>query len=321
MSQISAFVGSDVSKLWLDVFVRPLGKHERFANSAKGIAAMAAWLRRLDVAIAWIGLEASGGYERDAAQALSAAGLPVTLLDPLRIRRFAQAGGTRAKNDRIDARVIADYLVAFSDKLRLLAFDPHRSALAELCRQREALVETKVMLQNRAEHHRHPLVRRMDARLLRNLEADIGALDAEIRGLLAGVPGLAALEELLRSVPGIGAVAAATLIAELPELGQLPGGKIAALAGVAPFDRDSGAISAPRHIAGGRAAIRRVLYMAALVGAARGCNKPLAAFYRRLTQAGKPPKLVLTACMRKLVELLNTIAARGYPWKPVLAEQ
>jgi len=321
MSQISAFVGSDVSKLWLDVFVRPLGKHERFANSAKGIARLAAWLRGLDMSIAWIGLEASGGYERDAAQGLSAAGLPVTLLAPLRIRRFAQAGGTRAKNDRIDARVIADYLAAFADKLRLVEFDPQRGALAELCRQREALVETKVVLQNRAEHHRHPLLRRMDAKLLRILEADIRILEAEIKGLLAATPHLAAIAELLRSVPGIGEVTAATLTAELPELGQLPGRKIAALAGVAPFDRDSGSVAAPRHIFGGRVAVRRVLYMAVLAGAARGYNKPLAAFYRRLVEAGKPPKLALTACMRKLVELLNTIIARGTKWLPVIAEQ
>lgn len=312
MSQIVAHVGIDVSKTWLDVFVRPLAERRRFANAAAGIDELVAWLRSLDVAIARIGLEATGGYEQDAARALSAAGFPVCVLDPMRVRRFAQAGAIKAKNDAIDARVIAAFVATF--EASLAAFDDERDRLGELCQTRSTLLETGTRLTNAAAHLRDSLTRRIAARRVRSIDADIATLEKAIAALLARIQRLGSIERLLRSVGGVGAITAATLIAFLPELGKISDKQIAALVGVAPFDHDSGAWRGQRHIAGGRATVRCVLYMAALAGIRH--NDWLGAFYRRLVARGKPPKLALTACMRKLVCLLNDIVARGYGWQP-----
>lgn len=316
MSQILAHVGSDVCKAWLDVFVRPLGERRRFANSAEGIGALAAWLRGLDIAIARIGLEATGGYEREAAQRLSAAGFAVSVLNPVRVRRFAEAGALKAKNDAIDARLIAEFVAVFDTAL--VAFDTERDRLGELCQARTLLMNLKQSLANADEHLRDPFARRIALRRIRSIEADIATIDKAIAEHLQRSGRLGAIERLLRSVKGVGPVLAATLIAFLPELGTASDRQIAALAGVAPFDRDSGNHRGKRRIAGGRPAVRRALYMSAMASATRH-NPWLKAFYQRLLQRGKPPKLALTACMRKLLCLLNAIAARGYGWQPTLA--
>ena len=315
MSQILTYLGIDVSKAWLDVFIRPLGERRKFANSDVGIGELVAWLRSLDRAIARIGLEASGGYEQDAARALSAAGFPVSVLDPMRVRRFAQAGGLKAKNDAIDARLIAAFVATF--EAGLVAFDAERDRLGELCRTRSTLLETRTRFCNAAAHLRDRLTKRILAQRIRGIEADVATLEKAIAALLRGIQRLAATERLLRSVGGVGAITAATLIAFVPELGKISDKRIAALVGVAPFDRDSGAWRGQRHIAGGRAAVRCALYMAALAGIRH--NDWLGAFYRRLVQRGKPAKLALTACMRKLICLLNAIVARGYGWQPASA--
>jgi len=315
MSQIVAYVGIDVCKDWLDVFVRPLAERRRFANAAADIEELARWLRGLDLAIARIGLEATGGYEQDAARALSAAGFPVCVLDPMRVRRFAQAGAVKAKNDALDARVIAAFVATF--EAALVAFDAERDRLGELCQARSILLETRTRFGNTAAHLRDSLTRRIVARRIRSIDADIASLEKAIAALLRGIERLGTVERLLRSVTGVGAVTAATLIAFLPELGKISAKRIAALVGVAPFDHDSGAWRGQRHIAGGRATVRRVLYMAALSGIRH--NDWLAAFYRRLVARGKPAKVALTACMRKLVCLLNDIVARGYGWQPARA--
>lgn len=320
MSQISVHVGSDVSKAHLDVWVRPLGTRARFGNDAAGVRAFAGWLRSLGVAVVRVGLEASGGYERLAARMLSEAGFAVALVDPLRLRRFAQAGGVRAKNDVIDARVIADFVAVF--ETRLVAFEAERAELSELCRKRAALVEQRTLLSNQAEHGAGRLVRKVERQLVKAFDGAIAQLEDETKALLERSTRLGSAAELLRSVPGIGEVTAATLVAEMPELGSLNDRQAAALAGVAPYDRDSGTVSGRRRISGGRPLVRRVLYMAALGGATRW-NPWLKAFFHRLIQAGKPAKVALTACMRKLICLLNTIIGRGFGWQnslPKLAD-
>jgi transposase len=315
MSQILAHVGIDVSKARLDVFIRPLGERRRFANSDVGIGELVEWLRGLDVAIARIGLEATGGYEQATARALSEAGLAVSVLDPMRVRRFAQAGAIRAKNDAIDARLIAEFLATFVTGL--VAFDPERCRLGELCQARRVLLEAKTRLGNAAEHLHDELTRRIAARRIRSIDGDLAALEKAIVTLLRSVQRLAHIDSLLRSVKSVGPITAATLIAELPELGALSRREIAALVGVAPFDQDSGAWRGQRHIAGGRTTVRCALYMAALAGIRH--NPWIGDFYRRLVQRGKPAKVALTACMRKLVCLLNTIVARGYGWQSASA--
>jgi transposase len=314
MSHILTYVGSDVSKAWLDLYVHPLGRRRRCANTEDGIAEMIAWLAGLGP-IARIGLEASGGYEKKAAERLTEAGFPVALLDPVRVRRFAQASGLKAKNDAIDARLIAVFVATFETGIKVL--DEERDQLAELCRQRAVLIEAKIRIANAGLHRRMPLVRRLEGGVIAKIETAIKTLERAIAGHLAQIPRFARLDALLRSVPGVGALTAATLIASLPELGRLSDKQIAALAGVAPYDRDSGDHHRQRSIAGGRFEVRRALYMAALAGATRH-NPWMKAFYTRLRQRGKPAKVALTACMRKLVCLLNQIVARGYGWQPAL---
>lgn len=318
MSQILHHVGSDVSKGRLDVCVRPQNLRAKFSNDEAGIRQMVTWLRGLEGVVVRIGLEASGGYEQLPARRLAEAGFAVALVDPLRVRRFAQAGGTRAKNDTIDARVIADFVAVF--ETRLVTFDADRMALSELCRKRFALVEQRTRLINQADHHAGKVVSKIDRRLVQALNAAITLLELEMRKLLNTVPRLAHIAELLRSVPGVGEITATTLTAEMPELGTLTDRQAAALAGVAPYDRDSGTIAGRRHIFGGRPIVRRALYMAAMSGATRW-NPWLHPFYQRLVASGKPAKVALTACMRKLVCLLNAIVARGYGWQTSIAEQ
>lgn len=318
MSQILSHVGSDVSKARLDVWVCPQNLRAAFSNDPAGIGKLIDWLESLGVAIARIGLEASGGYERQAARLLSEAGFAVALVDPLRVRRFAQASGTRAKNDVIDARIIAEFVAHFDT--RIAAFDEDRTLLSELCRKRLALIEQRTRLLNQAEHQTHSTIKKIDCRIIQTLDAAIALLDREMDASIAAAPHLAKVAALLRSVPGIGPVVAATLAAEMPELGRLTAAQAAALAGVAPYDRDSGTVRGRRRIAGGRPMVRRVLYMAALAGATRW-NPWLRPFYQRLIQAGKPAKLALTACMRKLIVVLNAIIARGYGWQNSIAEQ
>ena len=318
MSQILSHVGSDVSKARLDVWVRPQNLRAKFGNDGAGIRAMVTWLRGLGGAIARIGLEASGGYEQLAATMLSEAGFAVALIDPLRVRRFAQAGGTKAKNDVIDARVIADFVAVF--ETRMVSFDADRIELSALCRKRFALVEQRTRIVNQADRGVVRIVQKIDRKLVQTLNAAITLLELEMRKRLAKAAHLGAIAELLRTIPGIGEIVSTVLVAEMPELGTASDRQVSALSGVAPYDRDSGTVSGRRHIAGGRSIVRRALYMAAMTGATR-CNPWLRPFYERLLAAGKPEKVALTACMRKLIGLANAIVARGYGWQTSIAEQ
>jgi len=309
MAQEVGNVGIDISKQWLDVARVPCGETLRVGNDEAGWTQLADWLR--DRVVARIGMEASGGYEQGVFGHLKAAGFAVYLLDPWRVRNYAKAKGRRAKNDRIDAVVIARFVGEF--ELHEHEPMPEREELARLVKARLALVELQVRLANWAEHDNAALLRLLPV-YERRLRADIAKLERQIcDGLKAHAPA-AQQAALLTSVPGVGTTTAATLIALLPELGRLSREKIAALAGLAPYDDDSGKRHGKRTIAGGRKLVRCALYMAALSGLR--CNPVLKAFFARLRGKGKEGKVALTACMRKLLTILNAMLRAATAWKP-----
>lgn len=273
----------------------------RHPNDAAGIAALIKLLKKLPQPVQVI-CEPSGGYERDLLAALWAAGLAVSLVHAARVRAFARAQGLLAKTDPIDAVVLRE----FGELLHpatLAAPSPQRERLAALVQRREQLVNLLSMEDQRQAQTRDAVVKKMSERLLRELQTQIEQMDALIETQIASDATLQGQSERLQQVKSIGPVTAATLLAELPELGTLSRNESGALAGVAPYNRDSGAHRGRRTIRGGRVRVRRVLYMAAVV--ATRFNPILKAFYDRLVKAGKPKKVALTAVMRKLVVLLN----------------
>jgi transposase len=309
-----ASIGIDVAKATLEVWSEPDGTGWAVANDPIGIGEL---VERLgERVVARIVVEATGGYEYAVVAALSLAGHPVAVVNPRQVRDFAKATGQLAKTDRLDAQVLAHFGAAIRPEPRALPSAAVRELDAVVTRRRQVLE----MLQ--AERNRRPLARGKVARQIQQhiawLERQLGGLDDELKRLVEASPVWRAKENLLRSVPGIGPVTTATLLAELPELGTLSGRQIAALVGVAPFARDSGPLRGTRTIWGGRASVRCVLYMATL--SAIRWNPPLAATYRRLREAGKLPKVALIACERKLLVLLNAIVAHGTPWEPDFAQ-
>ena len=309
MAQVVGTVGIDVSKAVLDVVRLPCRTKLRVSNDPTGWAALAAWLAGFPAGR--IGLEASGGYEQGVLAHLQAAGLEVYRLDAWGVRQFAKAGGRRAKNDAIDALVIARYVGVF--ELHQAKPCAERQALAELVKARLNLVTLQTQLANWVEHGNGELVR-LRASYDRRLRADIAGLDRKIAQCIEAHASFAQRAALLTSTRGVGLGTAATLLALLPELGQLPREQIAALVGVAPFDDDSGTRKGKRAIEGGRRLVRRALYMAALAGIR--FNPVLKAFYQRLRARGKEAKVALTACMRKLITILNAMLRDGKPWQP-----
>jgi transposase len=310
MPQNGVLVGLDVSGKRIDGHVLPGDIELSVGNDAAGHAELRARLRDLGVSEAVC--EASGGCERAMAGVLREAGLCVRVVDPRRVRAFATAAGRRAKNDRIDAGMIARFAATFSGAAP--AHDPARAGLAALVAARQDLIDGEIRVTNQARHQQG-LARRALLRIARASRREVGKLEAAIAATIAGNLEFATLAELIASVPGIGPVLTAALIAWLPELGRLDRRAIAALAGVAPFDDDSGETSGARHIAGGRKRLRGALYMAVLAAATRH-NPVLNAFYRRLVADGKAAKLALVACMRKLLHILNTMIARHQRWNP-----
>jgi transposase len=306
----SRFVGIDVSKASLDIHIRPTGEAFRVGHDDAGLATLIERLRRAAPSI--VVLEATGGYEVTVVATLANADLPVAVVNPRQIRDFARATGQLAKTDTLDARVIALFAEAVRPAPRPVP-DEQAQALGELIARRRQLVD---MLG--AEHNRRRLLR--DRRLQRHLEAHISwleealrRLDHDLTTLIRSTPMWRETEDLLRSVPGIGPITACTLIADLPELGHLDRRRIAALAGLAPFARDSGAFRGRRMIRGGRAHIRKVLYMATLTAIKH--NPAIRAFYRRLVGAGRPSKVALTGAMRKLLTILNAMLRDRRPWQ------
>jgi len=305
------FVGIDVSQSTWDVYLRPQGRS--FSVPADHDEATLLGQQLVTLGPCLVVLEATGGLERGLAAELIDAGLFVAVVNPRQVRDFARALGRLAKTDRIDAETLA----LFAEKVqpRPTQKCPEKQAeIDALVTRRRQLVELRSMERTRQHQATIKAARRSIDKLLKVLDRQIAALDKAIGQLLESDDDWRTRCELLQSVPGVGATTSATLVAELPELGRLNRQEIASLAGLAPFNHDSGRFRGQRRIRGGRSAVRSILYMAAL--AARRCNPILQRFAQRLEQAGKPFKVVITACMRKLLTMLNTIVRNGTPWAP-----
>lgn len=293
-------VGLDVAKASLQLDLA--GQSHALTNDAKGHAKLLKLLRASPAA--HLVCEATGGYEQPVVRILHAASVPVSVVEAGRVRHFARAQGQRAKTDPIDAAVLSEYGRVFQPAATS-APTVQQARLAALSTRRLQLLQTRLAETNRAEHYLDKLCVRQARQLLRALEQQIEACDAAITELIAADEALQAKADRLDAIPGVGAVTAAAVLAELPELGGISDEAVAALAGVAPYNRDSGAATGGRHIAGGRTAVRCALYMATL--SAVRCDAILKAFYLKLRAAGKKPKVALVACMRKLVVLMNRL--------------
>ena len=309
-AKVPSFVGIDVSKDRLDVYVLPSRQSFAVTRDGEGLDQLVSELRRLAPAL--IVLEATGGFELIVAAALAGAGLPLAVVNPRQIRAFARAIGRLAKTDALDAEVIALFAERIRPEPRPLA-DAASQALADLVARRRQVVEMIGMEANRRRQARSAKVRHTIEAIVRTLEAQLNKLDHDIDEMVRGSPAWRATDELLTSVPGIGDVTARTLIAELPELGRLDRRRIAALVGVAPINRDSGQMRGYRAIAGGRAAVRNTLFMATLT--AIRWNPVLKAHYQALVARGRPKKVALVACMRRLLGILNAILRSDTPWQ------
>jgi transposase len=306
-------VGIDVAKYSLDVYVASEGRSFTVKNSTAGLKQL---VDELPVAgSCLVVVEATGGYQSRAVGALVAAGHQVAVVNPRQVRDFARGLGILAKTDRLDARVIARFGEHTSPRTVEVSSEK-QAELRELVSRRRQLVELRTAEQNRLETTLTKLVRKNVRHLVEQLDKQIRQLEEAIGQLVESQPELASKAALLHSVPGVGPVTITSLLVDLPELGRLDRQQIAALVGVAPFNRDSGKFHGRRRIWGGRAAVRRVLYMAALT--ARRCNPFIRAFAQRLEAAGKPLKVVLTACMRKLLVILNSMVKNNLSWNPKL---
>jgi len=308
-------VGIDVAKNKVDACIRSLSSGRTFPSTAEGRRQLTSWLRRHKVGKAV--MEASGGYERGWAKTLRAAGIDVRVVDPKRVRSFARSAGRLAKNDTIDAEMIAWFAETF-DQAPSQAHDAARQKLAQIVNARQGLLDLQTTLQNRDEHSDVQEVHQMHARLLKKIIGEVVRLEAAIAALIKTTKDFTELTEIIESVPGLGKITSAGLIAAMPELGQVSNKIAAALLGVAPYDDDSGKRRGERQIKGGRRRVRNLFYMACL-GAATRHNPVLKAFYRRLLANGKEPKVALVACMRKLIVILNTMIARHQKWDPTLS--
>ena len=305
-----SFVGIDVSKERLDVHVCPSGQVFAVARDAKGLEQLSIDLQGLAPAL--IVLEATGGFEITVAAALASTGLPLAVVNPRQIRDFARAIGRLAKTDAIDAQVIALFAERIRPEPRPVA-DAESQALAELVARRRQVLEMIGMESNRLRQARDHRVQRTIKVTLQILEAQLAELDRDTKTTVKGSPVWRAADNLLTSVPGVGDITARTLIADLPELGQLDRRRIAALVGVARVNRDSGQMRGRRTIAGGRTDVRNVLYMATL--SATRWNPVISQHYKSLTERGRPKKVALVACMRRLLGILNAILRTKTPWQ------
>lgn len=308
--QPAQWVGIDVSKATLDVYMRPLAEQFQVQNQALGIADL---VKRLEVIeIQQVIVESTGGLEQEVAQALQAAGIAVSIINPRQGRDFAKASGKLAKTDQIDAAVLAHFGEAMQPPITILASDSDR-ALQDAVTRRRQLVEMLSAEKNRRAGLRGTIGQNIDIHI-EWLEEQIRNLDEDIEALSQSQVEWQSRIALLKSVPGVGPVIATTLIASLPELGTVSDKRISALVGVAPFNRDSGKFRGSRQIWGGRANIRAVLYMGTLVAVRH--NPVLKAFYERLLGQGKAKKVALIACMHKLLRILNAMIRDCKPWQP-----
>ncbi len=312
MTAPTCFVGIDVAKATLDVAVRPGGERWSAPSDEAGIGALVARLQPLAPAL--IVLEATGGFETATVAAMAAAGLAIVVANPRQVRDFARATGQLAKTDVLDAQVLALFAERVRPEPRPLP-DAAVQALDALLTRRRQLLEMLTAEKNRLGFATAAAVRRDLTQHIHWLERRLRDVDGALEQAIHTSPVWRAKEDLLRSVPGVGPVVSRTLLGELPELGTLTHKQIAALVGVAPRACDSGTLRGKRMVWGGRAPVRAALYMAALVAARR--NPVIRTFYARLRAAGKPAKVALVACMRKLLTILNAILRTGTPWRPV----
>lgn len=303
------FIGIDVAKDRLDVHIRPSGEAFTVGRDDEGVASLVErWVQAVPTLIV---LEATGGFEAIVAAGLAAAGLPVAVVNPRQIRDFARATGQLAKTDALDAAVIAHFAEAVKPVPRPMA-DPQARVLGELMARRRQLIEMIVAEGNRRRLMTAKRSLKSIDRVVATLKAQLDEIDRDIDRSIRGTPAWREAEDLLTSVPSVGAKIARTLIAELPELGTLGRRQIASLVGVAPINRDSGTMRGRRTIGGGRAVVRAALFMAVLVSIRR--RMPLAQTYHRLKAAGKPAKVAIVACMRKLITILNAVLRDKTPW-------
>jgi transposase len=303
-------VGVDVSKDRLVVHILPAGLAFAVARDGKGLAELVERLSALRPER--IGVEATGGFETIVAAALAGASLPLAIVNPAQVRHFAQAVGQRAKTDPIDAQMIARFVEATKPEVRPLADEATR-LLADLVARRRQIIEMIVAERNREKRTQVKRIRKSIARLIAALEKELAEIDAEIDASVRGSPAWREKEDLIASVPGVGPITARTLIAEMPELGLLDNKRIASLAGLAPFTRQSGQWRGKAMISGGRKSVRSALFLAAL--AACRHNPVLKAFRQRLINTGKPKMLVAIAAARKLLTILNAILRDKQPWR------
>lgn len=307
---VETFVGIDVAKATLELGVHGQAGTTTVANAERGIAALIRPLTATPPTL--IVLEATGGYELGLVAALGAAGLPVVVVNPRQVRDFARATGQLAKTDRLDAQVLARFAATIRPPVVPLP-DAAQQELAAVVSRRRQLVEMLGAEQTRLAIAGRAVRKRLKLHIA-YLERELHAIDDDLGTLIKASPLWREADDLLQSVPGIGDVTARTLLAALPELGTLGRRELAKLVGVAPLNHDSGTHRGQRTIWGGRADVRRVIYMAALVATRH--NPVLRAFYQRLRAAGKAPKVALVACMRKLLTILNCILKTKRPWQP-----
>jgi transposase len=304
------YVGIDVSKDQLDIAVRPTGETWSMPNDASGITEVVQRVAQLHPKL--VVLEATGGLQMPVAAALASAGLPLAMVNPRQVRDFARATGKLAKTDQLDAQVLAHFAEAVRPTPYPLP-DAQTQELTALLTRRHQVVEMLTAEKNRLRTTRESVRQRVQDHI-RWLEQELADLDDDLERALRESPLWRGKDNLLRSVPGIGRVVSITLLADLPELGTLSRHQIAALVGVAPLNRDSGRFRGKRTVWGGRARVRAALYMAALT--ATRYNPIIKAFYRRLCGVGKARKVALTACMRKLLIILNSMVKHQQTWTP-----
>lgn len=316
MTEDITYIGLDIGKAAIEIAIEKRDEKHSITNDSAGLAALLRMVRKLPNA--HVVMEATGGYQRLAHERLTRAGVPTSVVNPVEVRQFIRGLGQRAKTDTIDAAM----LVVFGRR-RQPGLTPAKSAeqsrLAELLTYRRQLVDEQTRLENQMAHYRDPLVRRSAASRIKAIAADIARVTTALLETVRQIPRLASLYAIVSSVPGVGPISALTIIAQLPEIGTLTRRKVAALVGVAPFNRDSGEFRGHRAIAGGRPQVRNVLYMAALVATTH--NKALRDFKTALIARGKPKKLAIIACVRKLVTILNALVRDGRTWQLQPARQ
>ena len=309
--EVESFVGIDVSKNTLDLRLEPIGQSLHVSNDEVGISQVRKRLQ--DMSPTLIVMEATGGLETRLASELAACALPVVVINPRQARDFAKACGQLAKTDRVDAAMLCAFAKAIRPSVRTLK-DAATQELDAMVTRRHQLVGMRVQESLRLHSASSPALQKNVKKHIVWLDKQIASIDTDLRQCLRSCDAWRVKDDLLRSIPGIGEVTTLTLLAKCPELGQLNRREIAKLTGVAPLSNDSGKHHGKRFIWGGRADIRAVLYMATL--SAKRCNPAIKAFAERLKQAGKPPKVVIVACMRKLITIMNTMLKNKEAWHP-----